>query len=233
MKLELFLYKLERKISKISIQRLMSLVSGAMLLIFLFDLIVGNMSEGAVSLYGLLCFDLGSILQGQVWRLITFVFLYPSGSNMIFILLGIYFYWWVGTALEAKMGTPRFNLYYIFGIVCSIIAGVVIGLIIWLITGAPTMMMTNEYLNLSLFLAFATMFPDVQVMLFFIIPIKVKWLGYIDGALLLFSFIIGGMFARIAIAVAMLNYLIFFGPHLVRVCKRKYQEYKWKKNNRF
>ncbi len=232
MKLELFLYKLERKISKISIQRLMSLISGAMLLIFIFDLIVGNMSD-TVSLYGLLCFDLNAILHGQVWRLITFVFLYPSASNIFFILLAIYFYWWVGTALESRMGAPKFNLYYLFGIIGSIISAVIIGLIIWLITGVPSMLMTNEYLNLSLFLAFATMFPDVQVMLFFIIPIKVKWLGYIDGALLLYSFIIGGPFARIAIAVALINYLIFFGPHLVRICKRKYQEYKWKKNNKF
>ncbi len=217
----------------------MSLVAGAMLLIYIFDLVVGNMSEGAVSLYNLLCFDFNAILHGQVWRLITFVFLYPAVSGMtpittVFLtLLSIYFYWWVGTALEARMGTPRFNLYYLFGTLCSILAGVIVGLLIWLITGIPFMYMTNEYLNLSLFLAFATMFPDVQVMLFFIIPIKVKWLGYIDGALLLYSFIIGGMFARIAIAVALLNYLIFFGPHLIRICKRKYQEYKWKKNNKF
>ncbi len=233
MKLELFLYKLERKISKISIQRLMSLVAGAMLLIYIFDLAVGSMSDGGVSLYSLLSFDLNAILHGQVWRLITFVFLYPGASNILFVLLSIYFYWWVGTALEARMGTPKFNLYYLFGIIGSILAGVIIGLLVGLVTGTPFMYMTNDYLNLSLFLAFATMFPNIQVLIFFIIPIKVKWLGYIDGALLLYSFITGNMFSRIAIGVAMVNYFIFFGPYLIRVCKRKYQEYKWKKNNRF
>ncbi len=235
MKLELFLYKLERKISKISIQRLMSLVSGAMLLIYIFDLVVGNISENAVSLYNLLCFDLGAIFRGQVWRIITFIFLYPMAggmtavTNVLLTLLAIYFYWWVGSALEARMGTPRFNLYYLFGVLGSILAGVAVGLIYGLITHNYGVIMTNEYLNLSLFLAFATMFPDVQVLLFYIIPVKVKWLGYIDGGLLLISFVFGGLATRLAIIIALLNYFIFFGPHLIRVIKRKNQERKWRK----
>ncbi len=235
MKLELFLYKLERKISKISIQRLMSLVSGAMLLIYLFDLIVGNISENEVSLYNLLAFDLGAIFKGQVWRIITFVFLYPLSSGftpigtVLITLIGIYFYWWVGTALESRMGTPRFNLYYFIGIFGSIISALVFGLITWIILGTPISYLTNEYLNLSLFLAFATMFPDVQVLVMYIIPVKVKWLGIIDGVLLLYLFVIGTPFDRVAIVAAMLNYLLFFGPHLIRLIKRKNQERKWKK----
>ncbi len=234
MKLELFLYKLERKISKIAIQRLMSLVAGAMLLIYIADLVFGYMSNNELSIYSMLSFDLAAILRGQVWRIITFIFLYPLAGgltpvgNILLTLIGIYFYYWVGTSLEDKMGTARFNLYYLFGIIGSIIAALAVGMIIWIFTGIPMSFMSNEYLNLSLFLAFATMFPDVRVLVLYIFPVKVKWLGIVEGVLLLYLFVTGTMFDRIAIVAALINYLIFFGPHLIRLCKRMYQEYKWR-----
>ncbi len=198
----------------------MSLISGAMLLVFIADLIVGRVSDGAVDIYSMLYFSRFHIFKGQVWRILTFIFLYPTSWNPLFILLAIYFYWWIGTTIERYMGTARFNLYYLFGIIGSIIAGLLVG------------GMTNEYLNLSLFLAFAVMFPDVRVMLFFIIPVKVKWLGLIDGALLIYSFIFGNAISRAAIIAAIINFLIFFGPHLIRVCQQTYREYQWKKGKR-
>ncbi len=212
----------------------MSLIAGAMLLIYLFDLVLFFKTEQKYVIYNLLSFSLTDILHGQVWRILTFIFLYPAVSGMTMItellmtLLSIYFYWWVGSALEARMGTPRFNLYYFIGVICSILSALIIGLILWLLTGFPISILTNEYLNLSLFLAFATMFPDVQVLVLYILPVKVKWLGLIEGGLLLVLFILGDIFSRISIIAALINYLLFFGPHLIRLIKRKNQERKWK-----
>lgn len=196
----------------------MSIITVAMVLVWATDLILG-LSGYEVSIYGMLRFDRALIFRGQVWRVITFLFLYPSASHPLLVALGIYFYWWVGSSLEAHMGKARFNLYYLFGAVGSMIAGLIAG------------GMTNEYLNLSLFLAFAMLYPNVRVLLFFFIPIRVKWLGIIDGVLLLISFIFSGWIGRAAIIAAIINFLIFFGYNLWYNIKRAYEEYKYRKNN--
>ena len=91
--------------------------------------------------------------------------------------------------------------------------------------------MTNIYLNLSIFLAFAVMFPDVRVMLFFIIPIKVKWLGLFEGVMLLLLLAISPIYQKVAIIVAILNFLLFFGQDLIRIIKNTYREFKWRNGN--
>ena len=216
MKLNLWLYKLENKIAKIAIEKLMTLITVAMLLVWVVDMLI-PVSGYEASIYGMLYFDRNLIFAGQVWRIITFLFLYPTASSPILTALAIYFYWWVGNSLEQYMGKARFNLFYLFGYIGSIISG--------LITGG----VTNDYLNLSLFLAFAILFPNVKVLLFFFIPIKVKWLGIFDGVLLLISFIIGSWFSRAAIIAAIINFLIFFGYQLWYNIKRLYEDYKNRK----
>ena len=218
MKLHLWLYRLENKISKIAIEKLMSLLTVAMAIVWVMDILI-SLSGYEISIYGLLYFDRGLIFSGQVWRIITFLFLYPTASNYLFIALALYFYWWLGSSLESYMGKARFNLYYLFGVIGSIIAGLIVG------------GMTNVYLNLSLFLAFAVLFPEMKVLLFFFIPVKIKWLGLLDGALLLFSFVMGSWLDRAAILAAMASFLLFFGPRLWYNVKRWYTEYKYRKNN--
>lgn len=216
MKLDLWLYKMERKISKIAIERLMSLMTVAMTMVFIADIVFSYLAETPISLYSLFYFDRAAIFSGQVWRVITFLFLYPDASSIIFIALGLYFYWWTGNAVEGYWGTARFNLYYLFGIIGSIIAGFIVG------------GMTNMYLNLTIFLAFTVMFPDVEVLLFFVIPIKVKWLGIFEGVMLIILFIFSGIVSRAAIIAAMLNFLLFFGRDLINKIRRAYREYKWR-----
>ena len=185
-------------------------------MVFIADIIFSNLAETPISLYSLFYFDRAAIFAGQVWRVITFLFLYPDASNLIFIALGLYFYWWTGNSVEGYWGTARFNLYYLFGVIGSIIAGFIVG------------GMTNMYLNLTIFLAFTVMFPDVEVLLFFIIPIKVKWLGIFEGVMLIILFIFSGIVSRAAIIVAMLNFLLFFGRDLINKIRRAYREYKWR-----
>ena len=220
MKLNYFLYKLENKIRKIAIEKLMQIISVAMLIVFAVDTVMMLASDGmAISLNALLAFDRAAIFRGQVWRIITFIFVYSASGNMIFTLLALYFYYWTGTAVEGYWGKARFNLYYLFGIIGTLIAGFIVGYI------------DNMYLNLSIFLAFAAMFPETRVLLLFFIPVKVKWIGIAEGVLLLLLFILGSWADRAAILAAILNFLLFFGYDLINKIKRAYQDYKWRKNN--
>ena len=220
MKLNLFLYKLENKIRRFAIERLMTVITVAMAIVFVADFIIMLYTDGeAISINYLLAFDRALIFKGQVWRVISFIFAYPQSSNILLTLLSLYFFYWSGTAVENYCGKARFTLFYLFGVIGTIIAGLIVG------------GMTNAFLNLTLFLAFATIYPEMRVMLFFIIPIKVKWLGIIEGASLLLLFIFGSWVWRAAILAAIANYLLFFGYDLISKIKRAYEDYKWQKNN--
>nr|WP_330398518.1 hypothetical protein [Anaerocolumna aminovalerica] len=155
-----------------------------------------------------LMLDVEKVLQGQIWRLVTFIIL-PPGDNILFLAIALFMYYSIGTALENAWGAFRFNLYYFSGILFNILAIV----IIYLVTGV-SVRMGITYLNNSLFLAFAALFPNVQFLLFYIIPVKVKYLGILYGVVTLHSiytnFIGGYYFISIGIVVSLLNFLIFF-----------------------
>ena len=108
------------------------------------------------------------ILHGQVWRLITYVFV-PTESRPIWLLLMLYFYYWIGSCLEREWGNGKFTIYYVSGMLLTAIYGVVLSAIL-----GRDVVVSTTYLNLSMFFAFATLYPDVQVLLFFIIPIDRK-----------------------------------------------------------
>lgn len=192
---------------------------------------------GNVVIYLLDTFSLGSgistflgfsryeILHGQIWRLITFVFLPQSGdflffkgSGIFFVVISAYFYYWIGSLLEREWGTVRFNVFYLGGIVLNIIYG--------LITGYASM----HYINLSLFFAFAVLYPDMQVLLFYILPVKVKWLAWIDAALFALDVVscllAGNWIGALLPLVAILNFFIFFWSDFMEAIgyrKRRYQ----------
>jgi len=120
------------------------------------------------TLYYALCFDRDLILQGQLWRLITFVFTHNAG-NILVMLISLLCYFTLGRAMENAWGTLRFNLFYLTGVVLMDIFCMLFG-------GAASV----TYLNLSLFLSYATMFPDAHFLLFFIIPVKAWLFALID-----------------------------------------------------
>ena len=132
-----------------------------------------------------LTFNLNALLHGEVWRLVTFVFV-PAYSSPFALLISLYFYYWIGSTLERQWGTAKFNLYYISGALLTVL-GVVLAS---LITGNPYLTAAGTgYVNLSMFFAFAFLFPDTTVLLFFILPVRMKWLAYLDGALFAFDII--------------------------------------------
>ncbi len=144
------------------------------------------------------------VLKGQVWRLITFIFIPSNTQNILFFALSMYFNYFLGSMLEARWGAFRFNVFYFTGVLATIVAS-----FLFQSYGTP------DYLNETLFLAFATLYPDLRVLLFFFIPIKVKWMGWFMAAMLVVQFIIGSWSARGFIIVSLLNYILFFGPKLL------------------
>lgn len=171
-----------------------------------------------------LTFNLNALLHGEVWRLVTFVFV-PGYSSPFALLISLYFYYWIGSTLERQWGTAKFNLYYISGALLTVL-GVVLAS---LITGNPYLTAVGTgYVNLSMFFAFAFLFPDTTVLLFFILPVRMKWLAYLDGALFAFDIIkaIGAHnWAGVVLPiVALLNFAVFIWPEVHYLKERaKYQ----------
>ena len=162
-------------------------------------------------------FDAAAILHGQVWRLVSFLF-YPVSSSPLLALLSFYFYYWMGSMLEQYWGTPHFNIYILIGWGFTVL----FGFAVYLITGV-SMPITGYYLYMSMFFAVATLFPDTQVLLFMIIPIKMKWLAIADAALFAFDIVTGFAVFPLNLLplVALLNYLVFFGAELWRKIPRR------------
>ena len=212
-----WLYKLERKFGKYRINGLMRYIVGLQITGAVIGLINPEIYFTFLSL------DFGAVFRGQIWRLFTFL-LYPGMTvnvgSMLTFAITVYLYYMIGNTLENVWGSFRFTLYYISGVVLSVIAGFILYVAVGIswFTGF-------EYINMSLFLAFATIFPNMEFLLFFILPVKAKWLGIVDAALVGFIFVSNinnyfrtGLFIYMAVAVSifvsLLNFIIFFlGSH--------------------
>ncbi|MDD6174900.1 MAG: rhomboid family intramembrane serine protease [Firmicutes bacterium] len=192
------LKKLERKIGRLAISHLMYYICGGMLIVFLTDYLLPQVGLGS-----LLALDLSRVGQGEVWRLITFVFS-PVDTSPLWILFSLYLYCLIGESLEREWGSFRFCLFYLTGMFGAILAA--------LFTGYGV----NTYLNLSLFLAFAFFYPDFQLMLFFFIPVKVKYLAAADVVLMVYSLVVGSWSTRIAIIFSLLNVVLYFGGYFLK-----------------
>ena len=188
-----WLNKLERKLGRHYIPNLMKYLCFAMLGVFVLDHLPLYRSASQ-----LLYFNRALILRGEVWRLITFIFLPPS-SSILWILFSLYFYYFLGTALESYWGSARFNIYYAIGILGNIASGFILGVA------------TNEYLNLSLLLAFAVLYPEHEILLFFFLPVKMRWIGWAWGAYLIYQFVIVPLPYKLSLVFSLLPFILFFG----------------------
>lgn len=158
-----------------------------------------------------LTFSPALILQGQVWRIFTFIFL-PTTYGLLLLALMLYFFYFIGSTLERHWGAGKFTIYYFSGVIFTVIYGVAV----CLITGYGEVYLNAYYINLSMFFAFAVLFPDTRVLLFFFFPIKIKWLAVLDAALFAFA-VIGGTFpTNLLPIVAVLNFFLFCGGNLAR-----------------
>ncbi len=213
-----WLNQLERKAKGVCIQNLAMVLALGQLMVYLCMVMLPGLNLGMrLQLY------MPFVLRGEVWRLLTFLFVPPSGSA-ITVALSLYFLYLVGHALEQTWGDFRFNVYYFIGALGAIAAAFLGG---W---------GTTYYLNLSLFFAFAVLYPDFQVLLFFIIPIKMKYLALFSGAMCLFTVLFGSWPERWAVIFALLNFLLFFWGDFSALIRREITYHRtrsnWRNNNR-
>ena len=159
-------------------------------------------------------FNPALIQRGQVWRLVSFLFVPPSTG--VLALLVFYFYYWIGSTLEKQWGTGQFTIYFFTGVVLTVLYGF---LIYWITGKAVTL--DSSYLYLSMFFSFAALFPDMQVLFMFFIPVKMKYLAIVDAAFFLYAMVTTPFPANLVPLVAVLNFLIFCGGELRAMLPRR------------
>lgn len=205
--------QIERKLSRFSIQPFYRYIVFAMGGVYLLNLFFPT--------FGLI-FRLSlfreAVLQGEFWRLLTFLII-PYIGNPLYTFLSLYFYYFIGTTLESRWGARRFLLFYALGALGAIIGA--------FITGYSS----NTYLNLSLFFAFALVFPDYEILLFFVLPIKMKWLALINALFFLSSFIYQPWSDKVAILFSLANLFLFFGGDIWN--KLRQSIYHWNRRRQF
>lgn len=205
--------KLERKMGKFYIPNLILYVLALTGIVYIMALFGGD----KFNLMGLILIP-DRVLAGEVWRIITFVFVEPLGSPIFFIFV-LYFYYMAGKGLEQEWGEFKFNVYYFTGVLVTII--------ISFLTGVPAI---ARFINLSLFLAFARIYPDYEILLFFAIPLKIRYLGWFTWAKILYDVVmIPGIMNKIAQLTPAIIFLIFFGRDLVGGSKSYTKNYKRKR----
>jgi len=149
------------------------------------------------------------VLQGQIWRLLTWIFI-PETFSPFWIFFSLLFLFYIGEGLESAIGSPKLTFFYVGGAVLCTIVSFAFGL-----TGAgPSIGRANTFLNLSLLLAYATVFPDFKVLVFFVIPMRIAWLAIISAVLMILSSLGQPPVVAATLGAAFLNYFLFFHREL-------------------
>ncbi len=228
--------KMERKFSKYAIPNL----SLYLILCYAAGYIVQLINSDFIHYLSLNPF---AIMQGQVWRLFTWILIPPSSSNIFFMLLMLYFYYSIGTSLERTWGAFYYNVYIFGGILFTILASFILAGYLYFVEIKPIsssvgmniymeqlgakgtidfmakwyeytnvflVLFTTYYINMSIFLAYAATYPDMMVLLMFMIPVKVKYLGIIYVVMIVLEMIQGGVLFAFSIGASLLNFVIFF-----------------------
>ena len=194
-----WLDKLESKFGRYAIRNLPLYI----VMLYAIGAVLNILTKG--SYYYYVALNPYMILHGQIWRLLGFLIV-PPNASLIFIIFVLMFYYSIGESLVQVWGAFRFNMYILIGVLATIVAS----FIVYFIYPSTMIFMDTFYLNLSMFLAYATIFPEMRVYLYGILPLKVKWMAWFDVALLVWQFVVGGLGARIAIVVSLLNFLLFY-----------------------
>jgi hypothetical protein len=189
----------EARFGHLAIPNLLRIIAGFSALVF----VLYKLNPGWLDTLWL---DPAAVKRGEVWRLVTYVFIPQIGGQVfdwLFALLYVWYIWWLGEGLEEAMGSFKLNLFYLLGMLGTTVAAFFFG------AGFSTFM-----LNSSLFFAFARFFPEMVIYFMMILPLKVKWLAWIYGALLLFGFLTSPLAYKFAVVAAFSNYLVFFGREI-------------------
>jgi membrane associated rhomboid family serine protease len=193
--------KLERRFGFLAVPGLIRIVIGFTALVWALMWLNPNLRSA---------FDLDPtrIRHGEVWRLITYIFVPQTLS--LWILLALWFLWFIGEGLERAWGPFRLTLYFVVGMIGTTVAAFFFG-----------SNFSNGMLIASLFFAFARFYPDEVIYILFILPVKIKWLAWAFAAFLLLGFAVKPNSYRAALIAAFANYFIFFGPEIVRSARHR------------
>ena len=226
----LWFYKMENKYGKYAIPNLTRYLIICYAVGSALELSAGLGGTMAAGFLSYMTLDVAAILHGQIWRLVTWL-LIPPGAPSIFILITLYCYYRIGNMLESTWGTFRYNVFMFSGVIFTILGAFVLYLLlavmgrnIWAtvplesLSAMTSYMFSTYYVSMSIFLAFAITFPDIQMLFMFVIPIKTKILGGIYVLMMIYqimqTFRYSGMLMGIATAVvigfSLLNVLVFF-----------------------
>ncbi len=214
--------KFEKKFGKYAIRNISLMLIMCYAVGYVIQLVGGNFIN-------FLTLDPYQILHGQIWRIVTWILVPPSSLN-IFTVIMLYFYYSVGNTLERTWGAYRYNVYLLSGMLFTV-AGSFVALGLCYVFHGDVMagagnaagissvcspLFSTYYINMSILLAFAATFPDVEVLLMFVIPVKMKWMGIIYGVMLIFNLFqdtgnaLANIFYRTAIVASLLNFVIFW-----------------------
>lgn len=218
-----FLNKMERKFGRYAIRNLSAYIIALYVAGYL-------MSAFAPGIFLYLTLEPYYILHGQVWRLVTWLLVPPSSLD-IFTVIMLFFYYSVGSDLERNWGAFRYNVYIFSGIIVMTIGS----FLIYAILGGGRIqfgnLFTTYYINLSIFLDFASTYPDAQVLVYFLFPIRMKWLGIHYAVMLAFEFIQSNWIYKIMMLISMLNFIVYFiGTRNLKRYSYQHQKRKWEYN---
>lgn len=200
-----FLNKLERKFGKYAIPHLTRYI--------IITYVIGYILYYAFSSQALMYLTLDPyqiVFHGQIWRLVSWLLIPPSSFN-IFTVVMLVFYYSIGTSLEQAWGDFRYNVYIFFGILMTIVGA----FLLFVFTGFSyfsfyAMSFSTYYISLSIFLGFAMSFPNMQVMLYFLIPVKMKYMAILYAVIVAIDFFRGNLVTKVAIVFSLASAIIFF-----------------------
>lgn len=194
-----FYQKLERRFGKYAVPNLMKYIC----VIYVVGYLIQMFNPLLYFYY--LDLDAEAILHGHIWRIITFIF-YPPSTSFLWMIVALFVYYSLGMTLERVWGTFKYNFFYFTGVILLVLAAI----LIYLVTGYSVQLYPT-YMTFSIFLAYALTFPETTFLLYFIIPIKAKWLAIAEVVLYLFYFVaLPGLGNKVAILVSLLNVALFF-----------------------
>lgn len=197
-----FLNKMERKFGRYAISNLSAYIIATYVAGYL-------MYYLAPSIFQWLTLEPYFILHGQIWRLVSWVLIPPEQPGLFTIIM-LFFYYSLGTNLERTWGKFRYNVYIFMGMISTVLGAFVLYFILGGNGIFGSSLFSTYYINMSIFLAFAVSYPNMEVLLYFFIPIKIKWMGILYGVFIVYSFIQSSWVGRVAILASLLNFIVYF-----------------------
>lgn len=200
------------------IRNLMSIIVIGTACVFVADHILPLIADGT-TMSSVLCFNKNRIMEGQIWRVVTFVFVPETSVSILMLAIGLYFDWLMGDMLQNYWGTLRFTLFYTVGMLGAVIAGCITGYT------------TPYYLNMSLMLAMACIHPEMQLRLYGMLNLKLKWLALLSLLGMLLPLLQASSWREpLVLAASLLNVILFFADRLMGIIRNKWRHYQWKRN---